>query len=98
MVPVYDLRIPFGLTAEPDPAHVPSVLIVETEPGNESRGDRAGSGSGVRRAGVLPGGGATVAPARTGQGDAVRAGADPSPGRVPARTRRGSCLLGPRRR
>ncbi|MGC8641398.1 MAG: chemotaxis protein CheW [Isosphaeraceae bacterium] len=37
VVPVYDLRIPFGLTTEPDPVHVPSVLIVETEPGNESQ-------------------------------------------------------------
>jgi purine-binding chemotaxis protein CheW len=37
VVPVYDLRIPFGLKGEPDPAHVSSVLIVETEPGNESQ-------------------------------------------------------------
>lgn len=37
VVPVYDLRIPFGLTADPHPARAPSVLIVETEPGNESQ-------------------------------------------------------------
>lgn len=37
VVPVYDLRIPFGLKAAPDPTHAPSVLIVETEPGNESQ-------------------------------------------------------------
>ena len=37
VVPVYDLRIPFGLKGEPDRTHAPSVLIVETEPGNESQ-------------------------------------------------------------
>jgi len=37
VVPVYDLRIPFGLKVNAKPARTPSVLIVETEPGNESQ-------------------------------------------------------------
>ena len=37
VVPVYDLRIPFGLQADSQPDRAPSVLIVETEPGNESQ-------------------------------------------------------------
>ena len=37
VVPVYDLRIPFGLKVNPKPARTPSVLIVETEAGNESQ-------------------------------------------------------------
>jgi chemotaxis signal transduction protein len=37
VVPVYDLRIPFGLKIEPSPSRVSSVLIVETEPGNDSQ-------------------------------------------------------------
>jgi chemotaxis signal transduction protein len=37
VVPVYDLRIPFGLKIEPKPGRVASVLIVETEPGNDSQ-------------------------------------------------------------
>ncbi|AMV36445.1 chemotaxis protein CheW [Planctomyces sp. SH-PL62] len=36
VVPVYDLRIPFGLPVDPKPARAPSVLIVETEAGNDS--------------------------------------------------------------
>jgi purine-binding chemotaxis protein CheW len=37
VVPVYDLRIPFGLKMEANPARVSSVLIVETEPGNDAQ-------------------------------------------------------------
>ncbi|WP_165224116.1 chemotaxis protein CheW [Aquisphaera insulae] len=37
VVPVYDLRIPFGLVANANPSKSPSVLIVETEAGNDSR-------------------------------------------------------------
>ncbi len=37
VVPVYDLRIPFGLREKAKPVRAPSVLIVETEPGNDSR-------------------------------------------------------------
>jgi purine-binding chemotaxis protein CheW len=37
VVPVYDLRIPFGLKIEPKQGCVSSVLIVETEPGNDSQ-------------------------------------------------------------
>ncbi len=33
VVPVYDLRIPFGFTRVAQPTHVPSVLIVETQLG-----------------------------------------------------------------
>ncbi|WP_165071250.1 chemotaxis protein CheW [Paludisphaera rhizosphaerae] len=36
VVPVYDLRIPFGLAIDPKPARAPSVLIVENEAGNDS--------------------------------------------------------------
>lgn len=36
VVPVYDLRIPFGLPMDPKPARAPSVLIVEAEEGNGS--------------------------------------------------------------
>jgi purine-binding chemotaxis protein CheW len=35
VVPVYDLRTPFGLPKDPKPAQVPSVLIVETIPGSD---------------------------------------------------------------
>ena len=34
VVPVYDLRMPFGLPKDPKPVQVPSVLIVETTPGD----------------------------------------------------------------
>ena len=37
VVPVYDLRIPFGLKVTVKPARAPSVLIVETEAGNDSQ-------------------------------------------------------------
>jgi purine-binding chemotaxis protein CheW len=37
VVPVYDLRIPFGLPVDPKPARAPSVLIVETVQGNDSQ-------------------------------------------------------------
>jgi purine-binding chemotaxis protein CheW len=37
VVPVYDLRIPFGLPQDPAPSRSPSVLIVETESGNDSQ-------------------------------------------------------------
>jgi purine-binding chemotaxis protein CheW len=37
VVPVYDLRIPFGLAANPNPSRSPSVLIVESEAGNDAR-------------------------------------------------------------
>lgn len=37
VVPVYDLRIPFGLAIDPKPLRAPSVLIVETEPGNDNQ-------------------------------------------------------------
>ena len=37
VVPVYDLRIPFGLHAGSNLKRAPSVLIVETEQGNDSR-------------------------------------------------------------
>lgn len=37
VVPVYDLRIPFGLTLQGSLKRAPSVLIVETELGNDSR-------------------------------------------------------------
>lgn len=36
VVPVYDLRIPFGLPVDPKPSRAPSVLIVETEEGNDA--------------------------------------------------------------
>ena len=36
VVPVYDLRIPFGLPVDAKPARAPSVLIVENEAGNDS--------------------------------------------------------------
>jgi purine-binding chemotaxis protein CheW len=37
VVPVYDLRIPFGLPFEPLVNRMPSVLIVETEAGNDAQ-------------------------------------------------------------
>jgi purine-binding chemotaxis protein CheW len=37
VVPVYDLRAPFGLPKDPHPAQVPSVLIVETTLGNDNQ-------------------------------------------------------------
>ncbi len=37
VVPVYDLRIPFGLHADSSMSRTPSVLIVETEQGNDSQ-------------------------------------------------------------
>ena len=37
VVPVYDLRIPFGLHTDPNFNRAPSVLIVETEQGNDSQ-------------------------------------------------------------
>src|SRR3954467_3968301 len=37
VVPVYDLRIPFGLPRDPAANRTPSVLIVETEQGNDSQ-------------------------------------------------------------
>ncbi|OJW20209.1 MAG: chemotaxis protein [Planctomycetales bacterium 71-10] len=36
VVPVYDLRIPFGLPLDSKPGRAPSVLIVEAEEGNGS--------------------------------------------------------------
>ena len=36
VVPVYDLRIPFGLPVDSHPARAPSVLIVENEEGNDT--------------------------------------------------------------
>jgi len=37
VVPVYDLRVPFELPIDPKPARAPSVLMVESEAGNEMR-------------------------------------------------------------
>ena len=37
VVPVYDLRIPFGLPPDPASNRAPSVLIVETEQGNDTQ-------------------------------------------------------------
>jgi len=37
VVPVYDLRIPFGLAHDPVVNRTPSVLIVETEVGNDAQ-------------------------------------------------------------
>jgi purine-binding chemotaxis protein CheW len=37
VVPVYDLRIPFGLPSDVNPKRTPSVLIVEPEEGNDSQ-------------------------------------------------------------
>jgi purine-binding chemotaxis protein CheW len=37
VVPVYDLRMPFGLPKELKPAHAPSVLIVETVMGSDDQ-------------------------------------------------------------
>ena len=37
VVPVYDLRVPFGLAPNTNPSKAPSVLIVETEAGNDAR-------------------------------------------------------------
>lgn len=37
VVPVYDLRIPFGLPLESTSSRAPSVLIVETEAGNDAQ-------------------------------------------------------------
>ncbi len=37
VVPVYDLRIPFGLAQDKVPNRAPSVLIVETEVGNDAQ-------------------------------------------------------------
>jgi purine-binding chemotaxis protein CheW len=36
VVPVYDLRIPFGMSIDQKPTRAPSVLIVETEQGNDA--------------------------------------------------------------
>jgi purine-binding chemotaxis protein CheW len=37
VVPVYDLRLPFGLTADVRPSRAPSVLIVESSQGGEDQ-------------------------------------------------------------
>ncbi len=37
VVPVYDLRMPFGLAREEKPKHAPSVLIVEGAEGDENQ-------------------------------------------------------------
>jgi purine-binding chemotaxis protein CheW len=37
VVPVYDLRLPFGLKVAANPGKASSVLIVETEPGNDAQ-------------------------------------------------------------
>lgn len=37
VVPVYDLRVPFELPVDPNPARAPSVLMVESAAGNETR-------------------------------------------------------------
>ena len=37
VVPVWDLRIPFGLTIDPAPSRAPCVLIVESQVNNEER-------------------------------------------------------------
>ena len=37
VVPVYDLRMPFGLTKVAQPTQIPSVLIVETDLGNDNQ-------------------------------------------------------------
>jgi purine-binding chemotaxis protein CheW len=36
VVPVYDLRVPFELPIEPNPAKAPSVLMVEASPGSDA--------------------------------------------------------------
>ena len=54
VVPVYDLRMPFGLPKELKPAHAPSVLIVETDPGQRQPGHRPAGRPGLGRPGVLP--------------------------------------------
>jgi purine-binding chemotaxis protein CheW len=36
VVPVYDLRVPFELPIEPNPAKAPSVLMVESSPGSDA--------------------------------------------------------------
>src|SRR5260370_1290019 len=37
VVPVYDLRIPFGMLVDQKPARAPSVLCVETEQDNDAQ-------------------------------------------------------------
>lgn len=37
VVPVYDLRVPFELPIDPKPSRAPSVLMVESEAGNDMR-------------------------------------------------------------
>ncbi len=96
VVPVYDLRMPFGLTkdTEAEPGAVRADRRVDL--GQRRPDHRAAGGPGLRRAGVLPRGSATCAAAWTWEGDPVRARPDPSPGCLLARIGRRSYLLDPR--
>ena len=98
VVPVYDLRIPFGLTSRRQAGPGPQRPDRRDRAGQRRPGDGPAGGPGLRRPGVLARGGATFAAAWTWEDDPVRPRADPSPGRLLARTGCGSGLLGPRRR
>ena len=96
VVPVYDLRMPFGLTKETQAEPCALRLDRRVELGGR-RSDHGASGRpGLRRAGVFSRRSATRPAAWTWEGDPVRARLDPSPGRLLARTGRRSNLLDPR--
>ena len=95
VVPVYDLRIPFGLHTDSNLNRAPSVLIVETEQGNDSQVTRTCRGPCFRRPRVLSGRSATLPAVGTWENDSVRPRADPSPGGFPARIGSGSGLFCP---
>ncbi len=94
VVPVYDLRIPFGLSnaANVDRAECPDRRdrARQRYPGNGSRRRPR-----FRRPGVLSRAGASVAPARTWENDAICPRADPSPGRFSSRIGSGSGFFCP---
>ena len=96
VVPVYDLRMPFGLSKENKAARAPCVLIVESTMGNDVTDHRPPGGPGFRRARVFPRGSASRTPAWTWEGDPLRARLDPSPRCLLARIGRRSYLLDPR--
>ena len=53
VVPVYDLRMPFGLPKDPKPTRAPCVLIVESTLGSDIQITGLLGGPGLRRPGVL---------------------------------------------
>ena len=97
VVPVYDLRMPFGLSKEDRRrAGHRACLIVESSVGQRHPDHGTAGRPGLRRAGVLPRGSASRTAAWTWEGDPVRARPDPSPRCLLARTGRRSYLLDPR--